>query len=126
MIKPCKIGGRRPVAGDILPGQKIDLYRDFIEKEVSLSESSFYMELKSQLESDLFIQLKLEMNFISEYGCQLIRLIELLESKNTPIAHEIYDCLMDFAGALQSGKSAISFSPNNENLLAEYKLPAKS
>ena len=127
MIKPCKIGVDVLVAGDILPGQKkIDLYRDFIEKEVSLSESSFYMELKSQLEGDLFIQLKLELNFISEYGCQLIRLIELLESKNTPIAHEIYDCLMDFAGALQSGKSAISFSPNIENLLAEYKLPAKS
>ena len=106
-------------------GKKIDLYRDFIEKEVSLSESSFNMELKSQLEGDLFIQLNSELSFISEYGCQMIRLIDFLESKNTPIAHEIYDCLMDFAGALQSGRSALSFSPNIEHLLAEYKLPNK-
>ena len=61
----------------------------------------------------------------TEYDCQMRRLYELLESSKIPISPGVYECSIDFAGALQSLKSTSSSSPIIENLLAEYKVPEK-
>ena len=50
----------------------------------------------------LFSNKTLETSLITEYGCQMIKLIQQVKSNDTPIAHEKYDCLLDLTGALQS------------------------
>ena len=64
-----------------------------------------------------YVEIDLELAFFSEYGKQMIGLIELLEVKRKPTAHQIYNAIQEFQNSLECGKSSVSYSARLESII---------
>ena len=69
-----------------------------------------------------YVEIELELAFISEYGKQMIGLIGLLENKRKPTAHQIYNAIQEFQNSLECGKSSVSYSARLESIIDKNQL----